>query len=152
MDGASMISRRALVGALAMPALAASARPAAASPERITFEGLYKSFGVLGLAFDDRIVALKGRDVTLAGYMAPPLRAESTFFVLTREPLAICPFCQSDADWPLDIVVVYLRAQAALAPAGASTTVSGRLDLGSWTDPETGFVSQIRLTRAGYES
>lgn len=144
--------RGALLGGLALPALAALARPAAASPERITFEGLYKSFGVLGLAFDDRIVALKGREVTLAGYMAPPLKAESTFFVLTREPLAICPFCQSDADWPLDIVVVYLREQAALAAAGARTSVSGRLELGSWTDPETGFVSQIRLTRAGYES
>lgn len=144
--------RGALLGGLALPTLAALARPAAASPERITFEGLYKSFGVLGLAFDDRIVALRGREVALAGYMAPPLKVESTFFVLTREPLAICPFCQSDADWPLDIVVVYLRAQAALAAAGARTSVSGRLELGSWTDPETGFVSQIRLTRAGYES
>lgn len=144
--------RGALIGALSTPALFASARSASAAPERITFEGLYKSFGVLGLAFDDRIVALKGRDVALAGYMAPPLKAESTFFVLTREPLAICPFCQSDADWPLDIVVVYLRAAAALAPAGARTSVSGRLELGSWTDPDTGFVSQIRLVRAGYDS
>ena len=144
--------RGVLLGGLALPALAALARPAAASPERITFEGLYKSFGVLGLAFDDRIVALRGREVALAGYMAPPLKVESTFFVLTREPLAICPFCQSDADWPLDIVVVYLRTRSALAPAGARMTVAGRLDLGSWTDPETGFVSQIRLTRAGYES
>lgn len=153
MGNVAMPTRRgALLGALAMPALGALARPALAASERITFEGLYKSFGVLGLAFDDRIVALKGREVTLAGYMAPPLKAESTFFVLTREPLAICPFCQSDADWPIDIVVVYLRAQAALAPAGARMSVSGRLDLGSWTDPETGFVSQIRLTRAGYET
>lgn len=153
MGSVAMPTRRgALLGTLAMPMLGALARPAVAASERITFEGLYKSFGVLGLAFDDRIVALKGREVTLAGYMAPPLKAESTFFVLTREPLAICPFCQSDADWPLDIVVVYLRAQAALAPAGARTSVAGRLELGSWTDPETGFVSQIRLTWAGYET
>ena len=151
MRSASTLTRRGtLLAALATSALSRSAR--AASPDRITFEGLYKSFGVLGLAFDDRIVSLEGREVTLAGYMAPPLKAESTFFVLTREPLAICPFCQSDADWPLDIVVVYLRAQAALAPAGARTTVAGRLELGSCTDPETGFVSQIRLTRAGYEA
>jgi hypothetical protein len=88
----------------------------------------------------------------MAGYMAPPLKAESNFFVLTREPLAICPFCQSDADWPLDIVVVYLRSKAALVPAGARMVVSGRLELGSWTDPETGFVSQIRLVQAGYEA
>ena len=47
------------------------------------------------------------------GYMAPPLKPESRFFVLTREPLALCPFCQSDAEWPADIVVVYLEGDAA---------------------------------------
>lgn len=144
--------RHALLGALAAPVLLARPRPAEAAPERIAFDGLYKSFGVLGLAFDDRVVALKGREVSLSGYMAPPLKAESTFFVLTRVPLAICPFCQSDADWPLDIVVVYLRSAVTLAPAGARTVVTGRLDLGSWTDPETGFVSQIRLVKAGYDA
>lgn len=150
----SMLTRRAALAAgLGMPAIAALPRPGwAAASERITFDGLYKSFGVLGLAFDDRVVALKGRDVRMSGYMAPPLKPESNFFVLTREPLAICPFCQSDADWPVDIVVIYLRSRAALAPAGALTEVSGRLELGSWTDPETGFVSQIRLVQAGTES
>jgi len=28
--------------------------------------------------------------------------------------------------------------------------VTGRLEVGSWTDPETGFVSQIRLRDAYY--
>jgi hypothetical protein len=146
-------TRRIVLAGLSVAAAPRLARPAAAATsERISFDGLYKSFGVLGLSFDDRVVALKGREVSMAGYMAPPLKPESTFFVLTREPLAICPFCQSDADWPVDIVVVYLRAQTALAPAGARTEVSGRLELGSWTDPDTGFVSQIRLVQAGYRS
>ena len=153
MPDRAMLTRRTAMLAGLSPALTSLTRPAVADTrERIAFEGLYKSFGVLGLAFDDRVVALKGRPVSMAGYMAPPLKAESMFFVLTREPLAICPFCQSDADWPLDIVVVYLRSKAALVPAGARTVVSGRLELGSWTDPETGFVSQIRLVQAGYEA
>ena len=42
--------------------------------------------------------------------MAPPLKAEAAFFVLTREPVALCPFCQSDADWPDNILVVYLSS------------------------------------------
>ncbi len=122
----------------------------AASPDQIGFDGLYKSFAVTGLVFSDRLTALSGRPVAITGYLAPPLKAESRFFVLTREPLALCPFCQSDADWPVDIVVVYLRRIATLLPAGARLTVQGRLELGSWTDPDTGFVSQLRIVDAGF--
>jgi hypothetical protein len=111
---------------------------------------LYKSFGVRGFEFSDRALALRGHDVTMQGYMAPPLKPESAFFVLTREPLALCPFCQSDADWPVDIVVVYLRRASALVSAGERITVTGKLEVGSWTDPETGFVSQIRIVDASY--
>jgi hypothetical protein len=136
-------------GVLAGAALFGLARPAGAS-EVLTFDGLYKSFGVRGFVFADRVVALKGETVTLSGYMAPPLRAESTFFVLTREPLAICPFCQSDADWPVDIVVVYMRSESPLVSAGTKIAVTGALELGSWTDPESGFVSQIRIVDASY--
>lgn len=128
------------------------AGPALASAELLTFGELYKSFGVRGFAFSERAMALKGRAVTFIGYMAPPLKPESAFFVLTREPLAICPFCQSDADWPVDIVVVHLDRTSPLVSAGAKVAVTGRLEIGSWTDPETGFVSQIRLVDASYRT
>jgi hypothetical protein len=118
--------------------------------EIISFGGLYKSFGVLGYEFADRVKASSGKVVAVMGYMAPPLTTESNFFVLTREPLAICPFCQSDADWPVDIIVIYLAKATPLITAGARVMVTGRLDVGSWTDPETGFVSQIRLRDASY--
>lgn len=117
---------------------------------QVSFDGLYKSFGVRGLVFSDAVMALNLKPVRMTGYMAPPLKAESNFFVLTREPLALCPFCQSDADWPLDIVVVYLRAQAPLIDAGARVAVLGRLETGSWTDPESGFVSQLRIVDATF--
>jgi len=86
----------------------------------------------------------------MLGYMAPPLKAESRFFVLTREPLAICPFCQSDADWPVDIVVVFMKNETAMVSAGRKVAVTGRLEIGSATDVETGFVSQIRIVDAGF--
>lgn len=143
-------TRRTALGLLGA-GLTGLAGPARAAPPRIAFERFYKSFGVLGMQFSDELAGLKGRDVTIRGYMAPPLKAESDFFVLTREPLAICPFCQSDADWPLDIAVVYLRRAAGLSPAGSRLVVAGRLDLGSWTDPRTGFVSQIRILEAEAE-
>jgi hypothetical protein len=141
------MSRRALLGGLALlPAL--PARAAEAAP--LLFEQLYKSFGVRGYEFSDVALRLKDRPVFMRGYMAPPLKPESTFFVLTRQPLALCPFCQSDADWPVDIVVVYLDHATALIGAGEAVVVSGRLEIGSWIDPETGFVSQIRIVDARF--
>jgi hypothetical protein len=122
----------------------------AAEPTPIEFTQLYKSVGVRGLVFSDTVLGLKGHDVFMRGYMAPPLKAESGFFVLTREPAALCPFCQSDADWPVDIVVVYLRNASALVSAGEAVVVRGRLEVGSWTDPESGFVSQIRIVDATF--
>ena len=144
--GAVGLSRRAVVLGGTLAALAPTVR----AQELIAFDGLYKSFGVLGFEFSDRVASLRGGAVSIVGYMAPPLAAESKFFVLTRQPLAICPFCQSDADWPVDIVVVYLKGASPLVAAGARIAVSGRLDLGSWTDPETGFISQIRIVDARY--
>ncbi|MDX3809357.1 MAG: hypothetical protein QHC89_23620, partial [Bosea sp. (in: a-proteobacteria)] len=88
------------------------------------FDGLYESFGVLGFQFSDRVTALRGQSVRMLGYMAPPLKPESRFFVLTREPLAICPFCQSDADWPVDIVVVFMKAETPMVSAGRKVAVT----------------------------
>lgn len=122
----------------------------AADAETIAFDSLYKSFGVLGFEFSDRVTALRGQEVRITGYMAPPLKPESHFFVLTREPLAICPFCQSDADWPVDIVVVFMKNETAMVSAGRKVVVTGRLEIGSATDAETGFVSQIRVTHATF--
>ncbi|PTM40796.1 hypothetical protein [Bosea sp. 124] len=136
-----------------MLALAAALLPGdalAAGMETLRFDGLYKSFGVLGFEFSDHVTGLRGKDVRMVGYMAPPLKPESHFFVLTREPLAICPFCQSDADWPVDIVVVTMKQETPLVSAGRKVLVSGRLEIGSATDAATGFVSQIRIVDAGF--
>lgn len=139
--------RRALLGVAA-----ALAAPAAQALDLATlqFDQLYKSFGVRGYEFSDTLLGLKGKAVVMRGYMAPPLKPESHFFVLTGQPLALCPFCQSDADWPADIVVIYLGRASALVGGGESVTVSGRLEVGSWTDPQTGFVSQIRIVDATF--
>jgi hypothetical protein len=142
---ASLSRRLVLGGALAaLPQLALGR-------EMLRFDGLYKSYGVRGMEFSDRVRALSGTAVAITGYMAPPLKAESMFFVLSSEPLSICPFCESDANWPVDIVVVYLARVAPLTAAGSRITVSGRLDTGSWSDPDTGFVSLLRVVGADYQ-
>lgn len=116
----------------------------------LAFDELYGKVSVLGLSFSDKLVELKGRPVRMKGFMAPPLKAEANFFVLTKRPMALCPFCSSDADWPPDIVVVYLDRAQTFEQANAEIEVRGELELGSWTDPETGFVSQVRIVGAKF--
>jgi hypothetical protein len=116
--------------------------------ETLTFDSLYQSIGVLGVHYSERALSLRGQTVRMRGYMAPPLKPESNFFVLTREPVAVCPFCASDAEWPVDIVVVYLGGTLAPFNFSQRIEVEGKLDIGSWTDPQTGFVSQVRLAGA----
>lgn len=134
-------------GAWIVPGLVATAHGAPA-PATLAFAELYKSRTVMGMAFSERTTELAGKSVVIAGYMAPPLKPESAFFVLTRAPVSICPFCSSDADWPADIVVVYLKHPTGFLQDGSAVSVSGILQMGSQRDPETGFVSQLRLTDA----
>lgn len=116
---------------------------------RLNFSELY-NFGVLGMTYTDKVQDLKGKTVSFVGYMAPPLKARSNFFVLTREPVSLCPFCNSDADWPADIIVVYLKQTETFSQKNKPLLVSGTLEIGSYTDPSTGFVSQLRLVNAEY--
>ena len=143
-----MLNRRTLLAGLlsSLPPLGVAAETA----EPLSFGDFYKSFGVLGYEFSDRLRGLIEKRIVIRGYMAPPLKPESPFFVLTREPMAICPFCDSDASWPSDIVVVYLSSMTPMLSGGVRLAVEGRLELGGWTDPETGFVSQIRLRDASF--
>ena len=83
--------------------------------------------------------------------MAPPLRADSNFFVLTRRPMATSPFCSSSADWPTDIVAIYTKRQVKVIAFNIPIAVTGVLELGTYKDPELGFVSRVRLADAGYE-
>ena len=83
--------------------------------------------------------------------MAPPLKAEAGFLILTREPVSLCPFCNSDQDWPDSIILVRLEREQAFVQNNRLIEVAGRLEIGSETDPETGFVSLVRLVDARYE-
>jgi hypothetical protein len=116
--------------------------------EILAFREIYKTQGVLGSELSAKTRALAGRPVRILGYMAPPLKPEVSFFVLTRTPVALCPFCDSDADWPSDIVVVYPRDRGQWSQDGLPVAVSGTLEIGSRRDRETGFVSLVRVVDA----
>ncbi|RFZ87391.1 hypothetical protein D0Y60_11440 [Shinella sp. WSJ-2] len=145
------LTRRRMLSALATLPVLSLARPALAG-EKLGFGELYKSFGVLGLEFSDKVKRLNGEDVTVKGFMAPPLKAEANFFVLTEIPMSLCPFCSSDADWPDNILVVYLSEKQTFVQYNAPIEVHGVLEYGAWTDPETGFRSQLRLREAAFNT
>ncbi len=72
--------------------------------------------------------------------------------MLTEIPMSLCPFCSSDADWPDNIVVVYLSSKQTFVQYNAPIMAHGVLEFGSWTDPETGFISQLRLRDASFRT
>lgn len=91
-----------------------------------------------------------GMRVTFTGFMAPPLKAQAKFFVLTKMPMAVCPFCEPEADWPLDILPVYTKRTVKVIPFNVRIKASGVLEMGEFIDEDTGFYSIIRLRDATY--
>ena len=132
------LTRRLLMGlALVAPFAAAQAHAA----DRVGFADLWSE----GAEFSQRAKALAGKTVEMRGYMAPPLKPEVEFYVLTSTPMATCPFCDTEAKWPQDIVLVMLARPQSAQAYSRPITVSGLLDIGTQTDEKTGFVSRVRL-------
>ena len=122
-----------------------------ANAASLDFSDMYSGASSEGLVFSDTLNSLKGSEVTMTGFMAPPLKPSINFFVLTETPMAVCPFCSTDADWPYNMVVVYVNGSVDALPYDQEVTVTGTLDLGSYMDGDTGFVSQVRLLDATVE-
>ncbi|GAA5502382.1 hypothetical protein Dxin01_02126 [Deinococcus xinjiangensis] len=121
------------------------AQAQSAANASLKFSELYGKVTVRGVEYSSKIKALAGQKVTMSGFMAPPLKPKLDFFVLTREPMATCPFCTTAADWPADIVLVIMPSGKELEPSVRGLTVTGKLDIGVKKDEETGFVSLVRL-------
>lgn len=146
------LTRRTCLATLSAGLTLGALRPAFAASAVLSFDELYSSFSALGLQFSDKVKDLTGQQISIQGFMAPPLKAEANFFVLTQIPMALCPFCSSDADWPDNIMVVYLDRKQTFTDPNQRIVARGLLERGSWTDPETGFVSQLRLRDARFDT
>ncbi|MBW7882668.1 MAG: hypothetical protein H3C34_08525 [Caldilineaceae bacterium] len=115
------------------------------SPVSLRFDEFYDGYNIRsGLILSDKLVSLDGQEVVIEGYMAPPLKPELDWFVLTRIRLEYCPFCSTAADWPDDIAVVYLN-EGTIRPTEKPLRLRGRLEVGPSVDPETGMVSLVRI-------
>ncbi len=137
-----MYRRAILLSALATPFVS---RAALSASETISINDLY-AYGTLS----DFGKSLLGQRISVNGYMAPPLKADAKFFVLTRYPLAVCPFCDSAASWPPTVLAVFTQRAIDVVPYTAALDVRGVLEYGEQRDEETGFVSMLRLENAVY--
>ena len=145
------MKRRNFLAALFFSAMAPVAAVKAASDLKLGFEEMYEGNPILGLQFSQKLKSFADKTVSVEGFMAPPLKPEADFLVMTREPVSLCPFCNSDQDWPDNIIVVYLSKKQEFVQSNRPIVVTGRLELGSFTDKETGFVSLVRLVDATFE-
>lgn len=133
---------------LFLAGLASIAVPSAvAAAEVVRLRDLYNK----DLSFSEIATTMEGESITVSGFMAPPLKAESRFFVLTTRPMAVCPFCESEAEWPNDILAVYTKRLLKVVPFNVPLLARGKLELGAVKDEETGFVSRVRIVDATYE-
>ncbi|MEN3294108.1 MAG: hypothetical protein V7642_3361 [Burkholderiales bacterium] len=124
-----------------------SAAPAVfAEPPRIRMFELYKE----DLSFSDTAKKLNGKIVSMQGFMAPHLKVESDFFVLSNSPVETCPFCESEDQWIDTIIFVRMKKRQEAVNPGDLIQVVGRLEIGPQTDAATGFVSRVRLVDASY--
>lgn len=141
------ISRRTLIAGLSAglgaPLLA---RAVEAGDDPIKLRELYNK----DRSFSDYAHALEGQRVSVYGFMAPPLKADASFFVLTKMPMSVCPFCETEAEWPRDILAVYTKRRLRVVPYNVPIVSRGVLEIGSFRDPETGFLSRVRIADATY--
>ena len=57
--------------------------PAFAAVPELRFEEMYAGNSVLGLQFSEKLKSLSGKRIRIRGFMAPPLKAEAAFLILT---------------------------------------------------------------------
>lgn len=140
------MNRRHLIAAgLLLPF--AAPRAGLAAPVVLKFRDLY----VKGRELQPATVALSGQAVVMTGYMAPPLKPEISFFVLTRLPMSTCPFCETEAQWPDDIVLALTDEPVSPVRYTDLVRATGRFETGFEKDPDTGFLSYLRLRGTRYE-
>ncbi|MGB6116867.1 MAG: hypothetical protein WBF87_01480 [Mesorhizobium sp.] len=140
------MDRRDLLLGLAASAVALPAVPALASTPTLKFRDLYSR----GTMLTDLAKSLEGRTVDMIGYMAPPLKPEIDFFVLTKLPMSTCPFCESEAQWPDDLVLALTKEPVEVVRYTDLIRVTGRFETGVRKDENTGFVSLVRLVDVSY--
>lgn len=129
-----------------LPAMA-EAQPA---PLLLKFSAFFKQpVGPRGLELAEALRAADGREVQLVGYMVAQESPQPGRFLLTPRPVRMSEHADGDADdLPPHAVTVLLDAsqrERLVAHQAGLLSLTGRLSVGRFEDPETGRVSWLRL-------
>jgi len=117
----------------------------------ISFDQFYIGNSTQAPDFSPLARSLAGKRVRISAYVATPFRAEAEFLMLTRSSMHICPYCNSDNSWPVDIIVAYTKGIIPAPNPAKPVIVTGVLEIGEKLDATTGMVSQLRLMDATIE-
>ncbi|MEM7709336.1 MAG: hypothetical protein AAF264_00990 [Pseudomonadota bacterium] len=131
---------------LAAPAAPVPICPTLASEALITVRDLCASDG----SPSELALSPDGRRIRGEGFGAPPLRAEPGVFVLPKLPMAVCPFCKTEADWPDDVLAVYTKRIVRPVDWTVGIETKGVLEFHPRWAKEPGILSMARLTDATY--
>lgn len=117
------------------------------SPVELHFNEFFVDYDPWSYAepvMSDKLLALDGERVLMEGYVAPPLKLDLNWFILSSIQLGGCPYCSGAADWTPGIVLVYLDGAEMPYPLQA-IRLEGELHVGTAVDDETGMVSLVRI-------
>ena len=129
-----------------LTALACSVANRVVAAQRVRMFELYNDDN----DFSSLAKELTGKRIAMQGFMAPHLKVDSDFFILSNTPVETCPFCASEGDWIDSIVFVRMRRKQEAVDPGVVILVEGKLEIGPEKDAETGFFSKIRITDAEF--
>ena len=99
----------------------------------------------------DTINSLKGKTVTLTGYMATLSPLSGEYIYLMNLPYQSCPFCVPNTQQLANTMAVYAAKGDNFTYTDRPVQITGKLELGDFTD-EYGYTYNYRIVDATYEA
>ena len=98
----------------------------------------------------ETIQSLKGKVVTITGYMATLSPLEGSYIYLMNLPYQSCPFCVPNTQQLANTMAVYAAKGVKFEYTDRPIKITGRLEVGSFTD-DYGYEYNYRVVDAKYE-
>ena len=98
----------------------------------------------------ETITGLKGKTVTLTGYMATLSPLSGEYIYLMNLPYQSCPFCVPNTQQLANTLAVYAPKGQKFTYTDRPVRITGRMELGDFVD-EYGYIYNYRIVDAKYE-
>ena len=98
----------------------------------------------------ETIQGLKGKTVTLTGYMATLSPLEGDYIYLMNLPFQSCPFCVPNTQQLTNTMAVYAAKNTKFDYTDRPVKITGKMEVGEFTD-DYGYAYNYRIVDAKYE-